>query len=274
MSQFVLPSHFFLPSENVKLGRFVVNRQEPHDDFHDFPSPAERSSTTRVQTQLESSHQAGHHGNGECALTDHLSTKFSSRLGSSIQVTADEVKTYYLQNSGQWLRDATKSAETREWIQQKVNEGEETYMTVGYQTLSNAVVIEQAAKQTAKSATVEMPLSALLGSFRDKVRFAEVVNVGIHVPIAAMDNKHTIYRLPGECVCAVQYRQLTWKWFSWKRVDTVMLDKVCWEVHHNLRSLDAPKVDSIEVELADMPELKDGIDEYVFDPETPPESAE
>ncbi|OCL05461.1 hypothetical protein AOQ84DRAFT_379564 [Glonium stellatum] len=114
MPRSILLSRFFLPLSAVGLGRFVTSLDDPHQDYHNPICNASPKVTEKVQTQYDSIRHTFNYQNVASQLTAFLSSSFSKRLKASIQITADQAKTYYLNNAGQWFRHAVQSRETRE----------------------------------------------------------------------------------------------------------------------------------------------------------------
>lgn len=103
---------------------------------------------------------------------------FSKRLKSSIRVTADEAKKYYLNNAGQWFRDAVKSEEAGKWIERTIDEGEVIFVVVAYHTLLNARIIEQLQGQSTTGGTLAIPVSTALTAFGVVVPFTNTLDPG------------------------------------------------------------------------------------------------
>ena len=130
MSPSILLSQFFLPVSAVSLGRFVTSLGDPHQDFHDPLHNLGPEVAERVQTQYSSIRHSIKHQNVASQLAAFLSSSFSKRLKAPIQITADQAKTYYLNNAGQWFRDAVQSKETQKWIERTIDEEEDIYVVV------------------------------------------------------------------------------------------------------------------------------------------------
>jgi hypothetical protein len=118
----VLLPQFFLPRSAVNLGRFVTNIDEPHRDFHDPVCDPNYDITEKLQAKYDSVHRSANHRSFASELTSFLSSSFSKRSKTSIRITADQVKTYYLNNTGQWFRDAVQSELTRKWIERTIDD--------------------------------------------------------------------------------------------------------------------------------------------------------
>lgn len=101
MSKSILLPQFFLPLSAVSLGRFVISIDHSHQDFHNPMINASPDFTEKVQTQYESLHHSAKHQNVASQLITFLFSSFAKRLKAFIRITADQIKTYYLNNAGQ-----------------------------------------------------------------------------------------------------------------------------------------------------------------------------
>ncbi|KAJ5804818.1 hypothetical protein N7474_010705 [Penicillium riverlandense] len=195
----VLLPQFFLPPSAIKLGRFVTNIDEPHRDYLD-PIPGESLSVIeKVETQYDSADSLGG----------------PTRTNASIHINTEQVKTYYLDNNGQWFRDTVKSEDVRKWIERTIDEGEDIYVVIGYHTVLDARIAEQSRGQKLLDGNLAVPVSS-------------------------------------EQIIAVQYRKVRFRFLSSKSVDNATLAKEArWERHDRPRYLQSDMEDMVEVALDD-----------------------
>jgi hypothetical protein len=266
MRKSILLPQFFLPPSAVSLGRFVINLDEPHQDFHDPTNNTSPNSTEKVQTRYESLHHSAKHQNIASQLTTFLSSAFAKRLKASVRITADQAKTYYLNNAGQWFRDAVKSQETREWIERTIDEGEDIYVVVAYHTLVNARIQEQLGGQSSAGGRLEVPVSTALTASGVIVPF-NMADPGLSGSRGRVEDEQRQFIAPGEQIYAVQYRKVRWRWFSSNKVDEMTLaTKAWWEKYDGPRNLQGEVENMVEVELEDEIQLEGDHDEYVIEP--------
>ncbi|KAI9765654.1 MAG: hypothetical protein M1840_007211 [Geoglossum simile] len=266
MSPSILLSQFFLPQSAVSLGRFVISLDEPHQDFHDSLRNSGPEVTERVQSQYNSIRHSIKHQNAASQLTGFLSSSFSKRLKMSIQITADQAKTYYLNNAGQWFRDAVKSQETREWIERTIDEGEAIYVVVAYHTLINARITAQLGGQSAAGGTLSVPVSTALTASGVVIPFTNAVDPGLGGFHGHIEDEQRQFISPGEQIYAVQYRKVCWKWFSSNKVDEITLaKKAWWKTYDGVRNLKSEPEDMIKVELEDEIALEGDYDECIIE---------
>lgn len=252
MPRSILLSQFFLPPSAVSVGRFVISLDDPHQDYHNPTCNASPNVTEKVQTQFDSILYSVNHQNIASQLTTFLSSTFSKRLKASIRITADRAKTYYLNNAGQWFRDAVQSRETREWIERTIDEGEDIYVVVAYHTLVNARITEQLGGQSVVGGTLAIPVSTALTASGVVIPFTNAVDPGLGGFRGHIEDEQRQFIAPGEQIYAVQYRKVRWRWFARNRADEMTLaKKAWWERYGGLRNLQSEPEDMIEVELED-----------------------
>jgi hypothetical protein len=251
----ILLSQFFLPLSAVSLGRFVISLDDPHQDFHDPLCNSDPEVAERVQTQYDSVRHSVKHQNVASQLTTFLSSSFSKRLKASIRITADQAKTYYLNNVGQWFRDAVQSEKTQKWIERTIDEGEDIYVVVAYHTLFDARIIERLGGQRTTSGNLAIPMPTPLSVPGTVIPFTNIADSGLGGFRDHTKDEQRQFIAAGEQIFAVQYRKVRWRWFASNKVDEVMLaKKAWWERYDRPRYLQSEPEDMIEVEL-----LEDGI---------------
>jgi hypothetical protein len=262
MSPSILLPQFFLPLSAVSLGRFVISLDNSNQDFHDPLRNSGFEVAERVQTQYDSIRHSIKHRNVASQLTTFLSSSFSKRLKASIRITADQAKTYYLNNAGKWFRDAVQSKETQKWIERTIDEGEEIYVVVAYHTLFDARIIEQLGGQSAASGNLAIPVSTALTASGVVVPFTNIADPGLGGFRDRIEDEQRRFIAPSEQIYAVQYRKVRWRWFTSNKVDGMTLaKKAWWERYDRPRYLKSESEDMIEVELKDEIALKGDRDE-------------
>jgi hypothetical protein len=262
MSRSNLLPNFFLPPNAVSLGRFVTSFDEPHHDFHDPPCSPGPDVIEKVHIQYDSNHDAAKQRVGASRLTGLLSSSFSKRLESSLRVTANEAKTYYLNNVGQWFRTALEHEETRKWIERNIDGGEDIYMVVAYHTLQDSRIAEHLQEQRFTGGQVTVPVSTALTASGVVIPFTAALDPGLSGSRGLMQNEKWQFIAPGEQVYAVQYREVKWAYFSSKKVDKATLaKKTWWESYNKPRSTELAVHDCMEVGLEDEDEMVEDIGE-------------
>lgn len=264
MPKNLLLPQFFLPLSAVSLGRFVISLDDPHHDYHNPTSNASSDFTEKVQTHYDSIHHSTKHQTVASQLATFLSSSFSKRLKASIRITANQAKTYYLNNAGQWFRDAVKSQETREWIERTIDEGEDIYIVVAYHTLVDAQILQELGEQSSVSGNLAIPVSTALTATGVVVPFNSA-DPGLNGFRSRMGDEKRNFMAPGEQIYAVQYRKVHWGWFASRKVDEMTLEKKAWwKTYDGLRNLQGEPEDIIAGELENEITLEGDYDECVM----------
>jgi hypothetical protein len=254
----VLLPQFFLPQSAIKLGRFITNIDEPHRDYHD-PSPCKGFSIIeKIETHYDSINTHGGHRNFASDLTAFLSSSISRRTKASIRITTNQVKTYYLDNNGQWFRDAIRSEDVRKWIERTIDEGEDIYVVVGYHTALDARIAQQSREQEGLDGKLVIPLSSVLATSGVVVPFGDLADPGLAGSTGRAEGRQRQFVAQGEQIIAVQYRKIRFRFFSSKSVDKATLGREArWERYDRPRSVQSDREDMVEVSLEDDLSLED-----------------
>ncbi|KAJ5555158.1 hypothetical protein N7461_003628 [Penicillium sp. DV-2018c] len=214
----VLLPQIFLPQSAVKLGRLVTNIDEPHRDYHD-PSPSpnqDLSIIEKVETHYDGTETLGGDRNFVSKLTAFLSSSISSRTKASLRVTTNQLKTYYLDNNGQWFRDVVRSEEVRKWIERTIDEGEEIYVV--------------SREQKGWDGKLAIPITAALAASGVVVPVGKLVDPTVAGSSGRAEDQQRQFVAQGEQIIAVQYRKVRFRFFSSKSVDKATLAKeAIWE---------------------------------------------
>jgi hypothetical protein len=250
----------FLPLETVRLGRFVVNLNDPHQDYFDpecgddIPPP---EVIVKTHEQYQEVHQDAKDNSFASALTRLVSISFSNQNNLATQVTTDLVKTYQLSNSGMWFRKALKSQATRKWIERAVREGEDIYLVVGFHTLVDATVVQTRDVGRGYSGQVQAPLTELLapGVGAMVPNWGDILDPGAGASHQQSRRTQTQFTAPGEQISAIQYRKLRFKWFASRDLDKAALERDNrWRLYWTTRGAEISDV--LEVDLQDDLELE------------------
>lgn len=259
MSSVTFIRHPFLPVQSIRLGRFVRNRDEPQSDYLDPQCDNPRQPIIKPHLNYGEVQQIAAGGDFSVFLMSLLSTSWSKKRKQYVQVTTGQVTTYQLDNSGTWFKEAVKSDTTREWIKESIDQGDDIYVVVGYSTMLDAVVVEGSAELARTSAQATVPLTESLGAAGVVVPLGNIADPGISGNSANHHGMQRHFVAPGEQVCAVQYRKVSFKWFSSRDMDKAFLHHSSrWKLYSNIRGHEIGTNDVVEVDLADTPELGDG----------------
>lgn len=250
----------FLPPESVKLGRFVLNVDEPQQEYLDplFDDDSKQpEAIVKPQLRYEEVRQDSSDAGFAALLMQFVSASRTKRKQTLTRVKADRVTTYQLANSGAWFREAIKSERTRRWLEQAIAQGDDVYVIVGYHTMSDAQIFEGAAASQETSTKVDAPVTASLAAAGVVVPMGDMLDVGVGAHNHQDQQLQRQFVASGEQVCAVQYRKVRFSWFSSRDLDRANLQKDNrWKTYWNVRGEETAIDDVIEVDMEDDLELE------------------
>lgn len=251
-----LLARLLLPSESVRLGRYVLNPLEPHEDFLDpecspnaRPMKLSMTEYTAVQGQSKDSELGASIG----ALLD------SSNLHSKFRMRATETATseiHVLPNSRIWFKATLEHEPNREWLEEAVESGAKVYLIVGYQMVLDAQISDQVGRHQRNNNSAQVPVveaaTAALGGVSIS---GDMINPGFRANFGTTDSFGSTFTAPGIQVCAVQYRMVKFKWWSSCNVDRATLEKGSrWLVHGQLRGQEGGLNDVMEAYISESDE--------------------
>lgn len=273
MRSSVLLPQFLLPPSAIQLGRFVTNVDEPHRDYLDPKPIKDFRVIEKVAKQYDSADSLIAQHKFVSDLTAFLSSTASRRTNASIHINTKEVKTYYLDNNGQWFREIVKSEDVRKWIERVIDEGEDIYVVVGYHTILDAHIAEQSREQKLLNGNVALPVSSALLASGAIVPFGDLADPRLAGSSGRAESLQRQFVAQGEQIIAVQYRKIRFRFLSSKSIDKATLAKEPrWERYDRPRYLQSDMEDMVVVALEDDLSLEGerdkltGSEEIIFSP--------
>jgi hypothetical protein len=278
METSILFPQLLIPLDSVGLARLVTNIGHPEQNYYD--PPFESAPAPHIYSRKQASQnlkQDAEHGFA-AALTSLLSIGYSRQKGTRVSIVTPEVRTYTLHNVSHWFTDGLKYDSTKEWIEKAIDDGEDVYMIIGYHTVQDAQISQEATKNqtTSLKASVSPAVST-------------AISLGNSADLTAGPSHSNSYAVDmgfvsqGEQVCAIQYRKVRFRWFSSRKADTSSLGKnPYWKVQDTWRGTSEPAddvKDSLELELDQIDTEEDewvdqeiiGDDVLLVLPNSPPE---
>ena len=250
----ILPSQFFLPHDAIKLGRFITSIDHPYQNYHDPPcaqSPKPIISPRSCYSGLH--HNANSSGFGS-ALTSFISAGFSKRAKTKVRIATEQVKTYTLEKSDEWFEDAMGTEATRNWIERAVDQGYDIYMIVGFHVVTDALIIQESVLGKEAGGQINLPVSLSLSAVGLIAPLGNIVDPRVGGQRQIVEGVQTQFLVPGEQVCALQYRKVRHKWLSSRTINNSSLSKnPQWASTDKWRDEeeDEEEEDVIEVEMTD-----------------------
>ena len=161
-------------------------------------------------------------------LTRLLSVANNHVKSSSLHLAAVESRTYELRNPEQHLAEVCKTAEARAWLQRRVERGGKSYVVTGLRTFLDARLCRYKQSTLGLEGGVSIPTAEiitasvgapLLGSLVG----GELLDVGVGADSSKSEGQRQTFIAPGEQIYALCYREITFKWFEKKNVDSAFL---------------------------------------------------
>lgn len=253
-----------LPPASVRLGRLVLNTRSPHQDFldpfdeDDRPSPKECILSTHLN--FEETRKFSKSSKLRSYFNDVLSVSYQSHSLGIASISAPQVTTHDLKNSGIWFRDACAVPETRTWLEGAIDNGDTVHLIVGYRTVLDARLAQSASSLTTQGARAQAPASVLtgVGTPVDILPGAEGLHDTAH-------ERSMLFDAPGEQVFAVRYRKIKFKWLSSRKIENIVLEDTRWKAYWDSRGTevdDEEDEDVLEVNLTDVSDYDISDDEY------------
>jgi hypothetical protein len=224
MSRAIVPPSFFLPLHAVKLGRFITNIDQPHENYHEPP-------TTEAPTSIvDKFFFTGENRNDTTArfgatVASLMSAKFSRRARSRIHIAPAHGTNYSLDNSEEWFDKAVSLSDTRRWIEKKALRGCDIYMIVGITTFTDAHLVLGAVGESQVEGQINVPVSLSLAAAGVIAPLAGLIDPAVHGGYHNVDNSQLQYIAPGEQVCAFKYRKVQYHWLSRRLTEDSPLSK-------------------------------------------------
>lgn len=257
-----------LPLHSIRIGRLVVNVDEPQQEFLD-PDCDLNEITTSTMTQYSVVQRDTSGESLRATMMSLLSAFFSKHNKTTIEVSTDRVTTYQLTNSGRWFQNAVQSQRTRQWIEESVVQGNSIYVVVGYRTTYDARIIEREASERESSMKLRVPSATELASMTSPAPTTgdEDQSTTARLTSNAQDGESVKRKFvaTGEQIWAVQYRKVQFKWFSSRNLDSPLLGPGQWHWYTDFGDRGEESTnDVVEVNLLDEFDVEGDYEKHLF----------
>ena len=241
-----------LARDSVKLGRFIANPDDPHQDYFDPPLGSPPESIQSVQVSLTEFQHDGAGAEMGASLDPIAGVLHATHSQNQAGITTAKSEIQQLGNSRAWFRDALQSQETRNWFEEMIRAGEDIYLIVGFQTVRDAQLSKVRASSKERAAKLRAPIAAALAAMGLVLTFALPADPEIKVSAHEARLEGGSYRAPGEQISADQYRRLKLKWYSSRDLDLAQLEKgSMWKMEWSFRGQESEVNDVVEPQLSD-----------------------
>jgi nucleoside phosphorylase len=247
----IVSPDFFLHLDSVRLGRFVKFVNYPAQGHHDPPYPQDPQQKSLIRYQNLVISQKTNSESFATKLAALMSRGFTKRAKTPARIEIDAIKSYYLDNSDAWFKQATDLDETRRWIERSIG-GNGIYFIVGFHTVTNARIVQDLTKGLNPD-DHPSPLSSI-----SPAMITAIAGLG-NIVQAAENGNHFV--ATGEQICALQYRRVFYQWLRSKITDNLVLSKAPrWLAKDSWRQVnneDEPDVLEVELGGFEIPDEED-----------------
>ncbi|CEJ88320.1 hypothetical protein VHEMI04685 [[Torrubiella] hemipterigena] len=223
MDPSIIPLPMYPSIECIKLGRFVTNMEHPHENYYDakplqpkviqagFSYTSETKQTTNADFRV--------------SVLNTISTSLSKQVHKKLQIKPVQGTTYCIDNSEEWFHQAILNPKAKQWLERCGLDGKRMYLIVGYQTFLDPCLIQESGGQGNYGSEID-PVKALSTAVAGPLASASASTlVTIH---GERNGEHwSAARLSasGERVSSIQYRTITYQWFSRRTLENLYLSK-------------------------------------------------
>lgn len=207
--------------DSVKLGRFVLNAKNPHQEYFDLPD-SQPEFTVKLQSNLKDVLTQSKKSQLRSHLSALLSISNENQNANTITLKASQAKTYQLMNSGAWFEIACAHPKSREWLEHAVIRGKAVYLVVGYHTIIDAEVTQATTSGATTSGGVHLPDPSPIGL---SAHVPNLLGSRVNSTRDVSTTSERSFCAPGEQIYAVQYRKLVFKWLSSRGIDHTSLER-------------------------------------------------
>jgi hypothetical protein len=260
----VIPNSLLLPFEALKLGRLVTSIDQPLEGYHERPyaTPPTPIAIEFGYTKHDQQSSTGEFGS---SITSLFSAAFSKRAINQIRIKPRYFKAYTLDNSDACFDEAVSHEVTRKWVERSAIRGRKIYMIVGICTLTDTQFIQTSSSDQRSQGRATAPVSLSLAAASGVVPLTDLVDSSVHADFASFTSSGTRIFAPGEQICTIKYRKVSYKWLSSRSFENMRLSKTrqwsCMEGDrrdaYEDENGDGDEEDVIEVDIEDAEDLGD-----------------
>jgi hypothetical protein len=251
-STFVIGDSLLVPTEDVAIGDLVVDPQHPHHGFYSCTKILEANVSVSLKTNFKEKEKDSRSYGLRGALSQIAKASFKSMQKETINFSTAQENTYKLINSDSWFETILTDDATKGYLQKNILErGKDVYFVVGYRTIKDSKVNHTDATGSHLSGNFEIPVSQLLAP-GDISHISHQVNPAISASKKKEQEAQQTYKAVGEQVYAVEYRKISFEFFSKKKVDKAFLQHGSrWEIFWSSRGQEDDEDNIVEAKLVD-----------------------
>lgn len=239
-----------LPREAVSLGRLVVDINNPQRRYHDPSLGEATTSTVQVDEGVQETGQQFENKQVKAALSKLLALFSTEPNAHAYQVKAVLSLNYTLNQWEEVFREICALESTRRWLEDVIQDGRDVYFIVGYRTFVDPVTSHDTQLGRGTGMSFQLPLSKVAEANLPGIGLGGALNASVTHSQERNGFASRSSSTNGECVYAVQYCKLRFKWFTSRKVNSSLLGENKWRIYIGVRG-EEEEDDEIEDDIVE-----------------------
>jgi hypothetical protein len=245
--------------EDIQLGSLIPNIRTPHQDaLAARTAISGKDYTIRTHKNFKTLLNSEHALSFSAYLTKLLSIEHSPGSKVHLELSSKEGIIYEMSQPKKWFKDLCKLKEVQDWLQEGIDDGQDTFMITGFRTLRDAKLEQRGEASSQTKFQADVPVGEVMGG----VAPGDVAHVGFKGSHTSKEEHEDTAEMEGERIYALCYRKVRHSWHGRKSVDNAFLQsRNIWRAFSDTRS-DDEDGKFLEVDIEDIDEeFKDGTPE-------------
>src|SRR6266536_4224665 len=237
--------------EDVRLGSLIPNIRNPHQDALAPTTAIEgKDYTVRTQKNFKTLLSSEHELSFSAYFTKLLSVDHASTSKAHLELSSKEGIIYEMNQPKKWFRELCKLKEVQDWLQEGIDDGQDTFMIIGFRTLKDAKLEQRGEATLQTKFQADIPIGEAISSAAS----GGVANVGLKGNHASREEHEDTAEMEGERIYALCYRRVKHSWHERKSVDNAFLQsRNIWRTFSDTRT-DDEDGKFLEVDIEDYDE--------------------
>ena len=235
--------------ENIQLGSLIPNIRYPHQDALAVKTAiVGMDYTARKQKNFNTLLNSEHALSFSTYLTKLLSIERDSKRNAHLELSSLEGVVYEMSQPKKWFQDLCTKTEVQQWLQEGIDDGQDTFMITGFCTLKDAKLEKKGGSSTQTKIQANIPVAEAIGA----VVASEVANVGVKGSHTSKQEQLDSAEMEGERIYAICYRKVKFKWHQRSSVnDAFLQSRNIWRTFSDTRSDAEEDGKLLEVDIED-----------------------
>ena len=129
-----------------------------------------------------------------------------------LELSSKEGVIYEMNQPKKWFRELCKLKEVQDWLQEGIDDGQDTFMIIGFRTLKDSKLEQRGGATSQTAFNVEAPIGEAISG----TSLGGAANVGMKGKHASKEEQEDSAEMEGERIYALCYRRVK---HSWQRAE-------------------------------------------------------